>query len=217
MRCLLLMVIPRRRFAAALASALANACADTHAGDVIGADPAPDAGDSSGFGNGGKGGKGGGGNAGNSHKPDPPNATLDGKPPPACDHVRATAPEVYCQHASCMDGENGRCTRQGNTDLCSYDECFASGDCRTGGPCDCATYDEAPNHCMAGNCKYDQDCADGLRCSPSYGFCGPPLDGYYCHTPDDLCSSDDDCELGDSCIYEPAASHWLCMNVTCFD
>jgi hypothetical protein len=139
----------------------------------------------------------------------------------------STSPVSACQtDADCVAGRNGRCEQSSRVAFCgcSYDTCFADGDCNTGGPCSCRTVaaDTAPattpaNLCLQGNCRVDADCGPGGSCSPTYDFsCGPysGIIGYYCHKAADGCLDDADCTAGD-CRYNPATGAWACATGAC--
>jgi hypothetical protein len=65
----------------------------------------------------------------------------------------------------------------------------------------------------------DADCG-GRYCSPSMGACGQQgLAGYYCHTPEDQCIDDVDCQSdGDAesyCAYIAIFARWMCAPAIC--
>ncbi|HEY8075136.1 MAG TPA: hypothetical protein VIF62_13525, partial [Labilithrix sp.] len=107
-----------------------------------------------------------------------------------------------------------------------YDECFADSDCGSGKVCECGqaigsgSTQRTGNACLAGNCRIDGDCGAGSFCSPTYDTsCGPynGTVGYYCHTPTDECTNDDQCSDGGFgyCAYDPMKSHWVCEHSIC--
>lgn len=135
-----------------------------------------------------------------------------------CGDVRTTS-GFFC-------GASSSCNR------CTYDRCFSDSDCpaiASGGVaiCNCR---ETPNHgtdsvshadpnlCEYGNnCRVDSDCAStGFPfCSPSTdSFCQTGTVGWFCHTSDDECSDDTDCEkslaIDAVCAWEPSQKHWAC-------
>ena len=150
---------------------------------------------------------------------------------PMCDYVAAgSAPSngSNCiKDIDCKSGTNGRCVpsspNDGSCDVCSYDECFADGDCSRGGPCDCRTSssDDTANACSAGNCRVDADCGAGGYCSPSLSQCpgyagvDTATVGYFCRTSKDTCVEDDDCKKPgwfQQCRYDGAAALWRCFD-----
>jgi len=139
------------------------------------------------------------------------------------------------QDSDCTAGINGRCISTGGplggSIVCSYDTCFSDSDCSDHVPCICreSTADSAANHCVeGGNCRIDSNCGSGGFCSPSLvgTLCGYDQSttgyGYYCHTPQDSCLNDSDCESAsvnsphDSsvCAYNPESTRWSCA--TCY-
>ncbi|MGK0360759.1 MAG: hypothetical protein ACI9U2_003073, partial [Bradymonadia bacterium] len=96
----------------------------------------------------------------------------------------------------CPDGDNGRCTGNGHDGwYCTYDRCFADADCD--GVCQCGGgFRSDHNVCLGGDCRVDADCGAAGFCSPSFGDCGAytGVNAYYCHTSDDTCIDDADCE-----------------------
>lgn len=116
----------------------------------------------------------------------------------------------------CSTGENGRCENLRGA-VCTYDECFADGECDQGGPCACESgFWSDSNACLVGNCRTDADCGSGGFCSPTFGDCGgySGVIGYYCHTPEDRCVDDEDCVVPGKgagyCMYRPDVAHWAC-------
>jgi len=124
--------------------------------------------------------------------------------------------------ADCTAGDNGRCVRsQGGalTNYCSYDLCFADGDCAASQVCGCRAVARDANTCLGGDCVIDPDCGAGAYCSPSRGFdrINYPVVGYYCHSSSDECVDDADCRVdagGDArCTYFPDRTHWACSTM----
>src|ERR1700690_2869896 len=122
--------------------------------------------------------------------------------------------------ADCTQGTNGRCGPQGGNisgDSCTYDLCFTDTDCSTGNACLC---NARGNNCLPENCRTDSDCA-GLGCSPtSSPTCGPAYGttGFYCHTANDECVDDADCNeggLNGYCAYQMQVGHWACSYGFC--
>ena len=116
----------------------------------------------------------------------------------------------------CTAGKNGRCLGHGPGAVrydCSYDECFADGDCAGTAVCQCraADSDVNPNQCLGSSqCRVDADCGASGYCSPSTNpkVCGV---NYYCHKPADTCVDDSDCtQSGGLCSFDASAGHWAC-------
>lgn len=117
------------------------------------------------------------------------------------------------EDSECTDGMNGRCISPNvvgplGRSGCSYDTCFGDSDCRAK-PCRCrqSATSSAPNYCLTdSNCQLDSDCGPGGFCSPSLlnvdssiagtasSGSGLAAFGYFCHTPQDLCLNDSDCD-----------------------
>ena len=126
--------------------------------------------------------------------------------------------------SQCTAGKNGRCTAGGNAaPICTYDACFTDSDCPKGDVCACGQESGSgrePNVCLEGNCTVDSDCGAGGYCSPSYGTtCGAFLGvvGYYCHTPHDQCTNDNQCTAmpGGYCGWQPTSDIWTCFYGLC--
>jgi hypothetical protein len=165
--------------------------------------------------------------------------------PTTCPHTRAPVnpgnggdggpvapapPGSFCDNDfQCVTdgGINGRCTPQSESPFvqgeCTYDTCFADTDCPSSEPCNCdVTYADT---CLPANCKVDSDCACGF-CSPSANTtaCEPTPEfgneivGFYCHTPQDDCTNDDQCEgIGSPgiCAWQPMVGKWTCVSAPC--
>jgi len=152
------------------------------------------------------------------------------RPAATCD-PGGGGPPVECRvDGDCATGVNGRCVGNPHDGCrCSYDRCTADGECTTGGPCECRIASRGgagANVCLAGNCRVDADCGAGGYCSPSLGSCGDysGIVGYYCHTAQDACVDDADCQtaldggfLGQRpyCMYTREAGRWTCSNSGC--
>lgn len=149
-------------------------------------------------------------------------------PDAMCDSFRESPPlsdftSVGCTtHEECTEGMNGRCTDYGRGYAdCTYDQCFEDSECASG-PCICGG-DFAGNSCRGGDCQIDADCGDGGYCSPTFGDCGDysGVIAYYCHTPEDECTDDTDCEGhrdgfgGAYCMYSPEVARWICSDSHC--
>lgn len=132
--------------------------------------------------------------------------------------VNATSdfPEARCgSDADCCDGDNGRCVWGRGGPFCSYDRCFQDSDCGDRELCACDGARDGGNACIEAGCYVDAECGD-YKCMPSLGGCGhyfPPV-GYYCHTAEDLCQTDDDCTVGD-CRYNDLSGYWACSDSEC--
>jgi hypothetical protein len=119
--------------------------------------------------------------------------------------------------SDCTAGRNGRCIGPGGParSYCAYDACASDAECTNSQPCAChgSTYANPWNNvCAPGNCRVDADCGAHGYCSPapSLGECSGRLAGYYCHTPDDTCINDSDCETGKISTYSTASKRWAC-------
>jgi hypothetical protein len=109
-----------------------------------------------------------------------------------------------------------------------HDACLSDGDCgggavcvcesvRLGGPGPCGVPIVVGNECVSGNCRVDADCAAGALCVPDVSLCGG-VAGYYCQTPGDQCSSNEECtaQASGQCTYQPARGRRECVyNVAC--
>jgi hypothetical protein len=124
-----------------------------------------------------------------------------------------------CAYASADGGVDGRCGmhRGFAPGQCTYDTCFADTDCPAGELCNCDP--DFGDTCVPGNCTVDSDCACGFcsptgdptSCLPDFG---PPTTGYYCHTPQDDCTNDDQCQ-GGICGWQPMVGKWACIYAMC--
>ena len=132
----------------------------------------------------------------------------------------ASCIETCTSDASCTKGVNGRCNHLGGsaTCQCTYDECAGDSDCPSGKTCACHgspyMYNDN-NFCIAGNCRIDSDCGKGGYCSPSGDA---SIVGYYCHTPQDSCTNDNDCPTCSGglanqprCVYSNSGGSWQCQ------
>jgi len=160
-----------------------------------------------------------------------------------CDHVRATTDPhvppptdgdetyVLCRsHADCTEGENGRCVGNGHDGWrCTYDDCFADADCpgadgkRALCECEGLGVVSSGNACLDVECRVDGDCGAGGYCSPSLGACGNyfGIAGYFCHTKQDECLDDADCNPDGStsgvgyCAFMQTTGRWQCSTAQC--
>lgn len=133
-----------------------------------------------------------------------------------------SGPEFTCMSdASCTRGVNGRCNGNGPVAGCgcTYDRCSGDRDCPGNETCAChgSPYMYGvDNFCIQGNCRVDSDCGKGGYCSPSGAW---SVVGYYCHTPQDTCTNDNECTSqncsGDPgeprCVYSSSAGRWQCQ------
>lgn len=142
--------------------------------------------------------------------------------------VNPPSPDECAKDEDCKSGRNGRCMHRvqqvqanivGSENRCEYDACGSDGDCGAGMACLCAGELGAKtsvNICIPADCKTDADC-HGYSCSPTFvaldkGECrseSQPYQGLRCHTPDDRCVDDEDCNGGE-CVYSDAKRHWVC-------
>src|SRR5690606_25374237 len=121
------------------------------------------------------------------------------------------------QDSDCTDGFAGRCVNGRGMLFCSYDECTTDSECEGTTVCDCGLAgSELTNSCVAGNCRVDDDCGEGGYCSPSQGSCGSysGVVAYWCHTPEDECLDDSDCDVG-YCALFPEIGIWACQTSQC--
>lgn len=127
------------------------------------------------------------------------------------------------QDAGCTAGTDGRCVQlEGDTcPHCVYDTCFVDGECAAGAACNCDPLNG--DSCQPSNCRVDSDCACGY-CSPSPNTnnCIPDfgngVSGVYCHTAQDQCTNDSDCNVNDNggvCAYQPTVGYWACAYAMC--
>jgi hypothetical protein len=135
------------------------------------------------------------------------------------------------QDSDCTAGMNGRCLWF-HISYCSYDTCFSDSDCPNNLVCECrqSASSSVANVCMAdGDCRVDSDCGPGGFCSPSLAgsdcvclqctssacsdttSCGH---GYFCHTQQDTCVNDSDCN-GATCVYDMSSKRWGCSSLSC--
>ncbi len=128
------------------------------------------------------------------------------------------------QDSDCTQGKNGRCGYSRIGLQCSYDTCNADVDCANGGVCMCRTSPMDNNHCVgganAGACRVDADCGPKGACSPSLGSCGNygGVQGYYCHTSNDTCTDDSECNnsgMMGYCMFETMVKKWQCSYAFC--
>jgi len=158
--------------------------------------------------------------------------------------LNVDAGELSCTSFNCCSndqqcadaGANGRCTQtfgpyDGLQAVCTADQCFSDGDCPAQRVCDCRgsllnTDTSASHRCLPlGNCRVDSDCGPGGYCSPSLDVnCGSGMGvrGYFCHTPNDDCIDDNECQKSATtgegyCAFDPLAKRWVCSSRVCRD
>jgi hypothetical protein len=103
---------------------------------------------------------------------------------------------------------------------CAVDACATDSDCGPMNICVCVAGTGAcnRNYCLEGNCRTDADCGTGLYCSPSRNYPALCRSAYMCHTPDDECIDDSDCNGGQSgvslpyCAFDGTVMHWRCTS-----
>ena len=157
------------------------------------------------------------------HRPTAPTCSMS-RPPEIVDAggVDSGIPGSCAVDADCTQGKNGRCSRSmGNRagNYCTYDACFADGDCAANEACTCAT---TGNQCVTANCRVDADCGAAGYCSPTTGgsCSGTAVGGFYCHTAGDDCANDADChtpghfQAGEACVWAPTSKKWTCQPIT---
>jgi hypothetical protein len=110
-------------------------------------------------------------------------------------------------------------------DYCAADGCATDSDCGPMHICVCVAGTGAcnRNYCQQAGCRTDADCGTGLYCSPSYNYPVQCQSAYMCHTPDDQCIDDSDCNSGQSgfplpyCAYDGTVMHWRCTSMQVAD
>jgi hypothetical protein len=136
----------------------------------------------------------------------------DGTCEPATRRCHYPALSARCESdADCTELPGGRCHARITTGTCQYNgECESDADCGDDMRCACSGGD---NRCIVAECHEDGDCPAGESCKATPGCAGFYLFGYHCTTPDDQCSSDDDCDT--FCHYDAEASRWACHGPRC--
>ena len=140
-----------------------------------------------------------------------------------CSCTTCSGPEFTCKaDADCKQGVHGRCIGHGGGPagcFCTYDKCSGDSGCANGSTCACRDspyMGSSGNQCVPGNCRVDSDCGKGGSCSPSGAW---SVVGYYCHTPTDTCTNDDDCPIRNCsgtpteprCVYSASVQSWQCQ------
>jgi hypothetical protein len=125
------------------------------------------------------------------------------------------------QDADCTLEPGGHCERVILYSTCAYDECRQDADCGPKARCDC----QGVRRCVTADCFGDSDCPEGMSCSPSPALqCGNlnPVASYHCRTPNDECSTDQDClercgdgDCQETCVFDPDRGSWGCRSVIC--
>jgi hypothetical protein len=98
--------------------------------------------------------------------------------------------------------------------------CFTDADCSAGEVCVCqGMYGEdgngalGANVCLPSECESRADC-DGLPCAIGYnGFWAGSLEGVFCHTPEDDCTTASDCGSNEYCRYRKEQTRWVCEGI----
>lgn len=131
--------------------------------------------------------------------------------------------------ADCPKGKAARCVLFDGDgpdpeNVCVYHRCHAHEDCEAGHACECGVAiarDERPeavpfqaraqaHRCVPSTCRTDKDCPSS-SCAPSRSIQCGRVDGYFCRTPRDSCTSDAQCDSlrkQDRCIYD--GGRWSC-------
>jgi hypothetical protein len=119
-------------------------------------------------------------------------------------------------------GVSGGCVSTAAGSFCKYDECIKDGDCAAGNVCSCEeesttqglVFRTIGNQCVPANCQVDGDCGATPFCSPTLNlYCGATVTGYRCHTQQDQCMSDGDCQMdatAGACAYSSQLGYWTC-------
>ncbi|HEX3344239.1 MAG TPA: hypothetical protein VHS09_06685 [Polyangiaceae bacterium] len=134
--------------------------------------------------------------------------------PGAC---RTDPPASHRASASTCPSHESDASADSGAGFCAppHDACLADSDCGGTDVCDCESprctepFAVSGNVCLLGNCHVDSDCACGFCAADS--SCGG-VDGYYCTTPGDECSTDADCQGGAmarQCHW--STDHWACV------
>ncbi len=98
--------------------------------------------------------------------------------------------------------------------------CQTDAECAGGEACVCAgkygagdTVGLSGNLCLPAECRSADDCG-GLPCAIGYdGFWVGSVQGLFCHTPDDECTTAADCPDGQYCRYGTTEQHWVCEGI----
>ena len=168
-----------------------------------------------------------GGAGGTTALPEPIKHRVDGEmcsgTPPAGNAIGQPGSDCMTD-SDCVAGDNGRCIWPfGGDDVCRYDECSQDSDCGSVGICSCRLKSAfGVNVCHQGNCVVDGDCGVAGYCSPSallFPNCmmgiSPGSVGYFCHTPQDGCTDDEDCGESSTCLFKVESMRWSCQALLC--
>ncbi|PCC74341.1 hypothetical protein SAMN02745121_04442 [Nannocystis exedens] len=128
--------------------------------------------------------------------------------------------EPRCQvDADCDEGAYGRCvahdTGFGSSCACDY-SCRTDADCRSDEACVCDhAFADDHSRCVPALCRVDADCPEG-GCVFSSWFDGCRLESFLaCRSPADTCRRDGDCDVDQTCAYDPDVGHWRCRAEAC--
>lgn len=115
-----------------------------------------------------------------------------------------------CQNSeSCLLGTSGECA--------CVKTCSSNEDCSAGESCSCGSATQAgetvnrQTTCVPSNCSTDSECSSNLSCGVSVDSCGN-VDGFFCHTASDTCTTNSDCGNGKICRSE--GTIWSCQDIT---
>lgn len=134
-----------------------------------------------------------------------------------------------CTYDTCSSDSdcpsNQPCECRASTSSSQPNACVTEGDCRVDADCGAGGYCSPSLVGISGSCVGAAACwpdAGGGSCSmytPATGWVDVPClcpvscgHGYFCHTPNDACIDDSDCEAGKSCNYDTEAKHWSCSS-----
>lgn len=103
------------------------------------------------------------------------------------------------------------------TDACLLvSECVVDGDCAAGDVCLCSSMPGwGFNKCVPGNCRSSDACGD-FACAVSADICGVP-EAVACHTEDDKCQQNSDCDSGFYCAFSDQRARWECARTAICD
>ncbi len=112
------------------------------------------------------------------------------------------------------------CAPRPPSSACAYDQCAIDTNCPNASACICGSGGLSTNSCApVGTCRVDADCATGY-CSPGKDPCTGGLTGFFCHTPRDECTNDNDCAdatgvAAPKCVVDARTHVWTCMRDQC--
>jgi hypothetical protein len=131
--------------------------------------------------------------------------------------------------ADCVQpgGVGATVTGKCSAGTCDFNKCTQDSDC-TGMHEICSCQDDVGDIgssqgsvCVEANCHTDADCGSNGYCSPTVDSqCGSFYGtvGWYCHTCEDTCTEDADCQLdggNNYCAFDPTVGHWACESGFC--